>query len=277
MAISHLTAPAHWHSIDFVADLHLQQNDATWRCFAQYLQDTPADAVFLLGDILEAWVGDDALHHPHNAFARQFAAHLHATSQHKNLYFMHGNRDFLVGDAFCQAAGLTLLDDPCVLEISPLETAASSTSNDAAATRILLSHGDALCIDDVAYMQFRAQVRNPAWQQQLLQQPLAQRLLLAQQMRQQSSERKDALGMAGYADVDAPLAVQWLQTHQCSLLLHGHTHRPGEHVLPGNGATGALRRMVLSDWDLSATPARGQIVRLQRTQTQPVWQRINIA
>ena len=105
--ITCLCAPAYWQSVDFVADLHLQQDDATWQGFARYLQHTPADAVFLLGDILELWAGDDALHHPDHDFERQLTQTLHAVSQHKALYFMPGNRDFLVGAAFCAAGADT--------------------------------------------------------------------------------------------------------------------------------------------------------------------------
>ncbi len=255
--VSQVTVPAQWRTIDCVADLHLQQDDATWQAFAQYLQHTPADAVFLMGDILELWAGDDALQHPSHAFARQLVQALHAASQSKTLYWMHGNRDFLVGTAFCQAAGLTMLDDPCVLHMP-------ATSGNGVGQRILLSHGDALCIDDAAYMQFRQQVRNPAWQQIFLQQPLEQRLALAQQLRQQSSQRKNELGVEGYADVDAPLAVQWLQKHDCTLLVHGHTHKPQDHDLPGTVQGQTLQRMVLSDWDMQATPPRAEVLRLQR-------------
>lgn len=283
--VSELTAPATWQTIDFVADLHLQTDDATWQAFAHYLQHTPAQAIFLLGDVLELWAGDDALQHPSQAFPRQLVQALHTASQHKALYFMHGNRDFLVGADFCAAAGMTLLADPCVLQLPPLssasEAAADGASENAAHTggatgaagpRILLSHGDALCIDDVAYMQFRQQVRNPVWQQTLLQQPLEQRLALAQQLRQQSSQRKNELGVEGYADVDAPLAVQWLQTHDCTLLIHGHTHKPQDHDLPGTANNGqTLRRMVLSDWDLLAPQPRAEALRLQ-CQPEGAWQ-----
>lgn len=261
--VSELTAPAAWHTIDFVADLHLQTDDATWQAFAHYLQHTPAQAIFLLGDILELWAGDDALQHPSQAFPRQLVQALHAISQNKSLYFMHGNRDFLVGADFCAAAGMTLLADPCVLQL-PTENGVGEAEK-GGEHRILLSHGDALCIDDVAYMQFRQQVRNPAWQQGLLQQPLEQRLALAQQLRQQSSQRKNELGVEGYADVDASLAVQWLQTHDCTLLVHGHTHKPQDHNLPGTANNGqTLRRMVLSDWDLLASNPRAEALRLQR-------------
>ena len=188
---------------------------------------------------------------------------------------MHGNRDFLVGTAFCQAAGLVLLNDPCVLQLqattndgaadADTDIIHSATSGAAAPPRVLLSHGDALCIDDVAYMQFRQQVRNPAWQQVFLQQPLEQRLALAQQLRQQSSQRKNELGVEGYADVDTPLAVQWLHTHGCARLVHGHTHKPQDHILPATAENGQpLQRMVLSDWDLLADAPRAEALRLQR-------------
>lgn len=267
--ITCVCAPAHWRSVDFVADLHLQQDDATWQGFARYLLHTPANAVFLLGDILELWAGDDALHHPDHDFERQLTQTLHAVSQHKALYFMPGNRDFLVGAAFCAAAGLTLLHDPCVLQL-PATTPGQPDQ------RLLLSHGDALCIADTAYMQFRQQVRNPAWQQAFLQQPLEQRLALARQLRQQSSLRKNALGVEGYADVDEPTATQWLQDHRCALLIHGHTHKPQDHVLPGPDEQPALHRKVLSDWDLLASPPRGEALRAQRlADGQLHWARLN--
>ena len=256
-ALSSLNVPADWQIVDFVADLHLQQDDANWQAFAAYLQQTPANAIFFLGDVLELWAGDDALQHPEQAFVRQLVQTLKTASQRKALYFMHGNRDFLVGPAFCEAAGLTLLHDPCVLNLS-----ADRRGN--ATQRVLLSHGDALCIDDAAYMQFRQQVRNPAWQQMFLQQPLEQRLALARQLREQSSQRKTALGVEGYADVDTPLAVQWLHEHGCARLVHGHTHKSQDHALPTGPQEPALLRQVLSDWDLLASPPRAEVLRMQR-------------
>ncbi|MDO5654458.1 MAG: UDP-2,3-diacylglucosamine diphosphatase, partial [Brachymonas sp.] len=258
MSASELIAPGHWQCVDFVADLHLQQADATFDAFFAYLQSTPAQAVFLLGDILELWPGDDALQHPAHAFERQLVEALHTISANKALYFMHGNRDFMVGQAFCTAAGMTLLEDPCVLQMH--------TPENGALQRVLLSHGDALCIGDTAYMQLRQQVRNPAWQQQVLQLPLEQRRALAQQLRQQSSQRKNELGVEGYADVDEPLAVQRLQERSCTTLVHGHTHKPQDHVL----AT-SLDRKVLSDWDLQAAKPRGEVLRLQATQQGWLW------
>lgn len=255
-------AAPHWRSVDFVSDLHLQEDGDTWGSFAHYLQHTPADAVFLLGDIFELWAGDDVLDSPAHAFERMVADTLRLASQQRALYLMHGNRDFLLGPDFCHRAGLTLLQDPCVLAWQQ------------PAQRILLSHGDALCIDDHAYMQFRQRMRDPAWQQAVLSRPLSERLALALQLRQQSSARKNELGVEGYADVDAATASAWLRTHHCHTLVHGHTHRPGDHVLD-NTATPPLQRMVLTDWDYAAMPPRAGILRWTPAAPSP-WQRVPV-
>ena len=157
-----------------------------------------------------------------------------------------------------------MLPDPSVLQLPDGE-------------RVLLSHGDALCIDDVAYMQFRQTVRNPAVQQQFLQQPLAARVAMTQQMRAQSDARKNALGVEGYADVDAELARAWLLAHDATTLIHGHTHRPGEHALQQPQDRCALRRIVLSDWELEPGhgPQRAQVLRWQAGS--PDWQRLSPA
>ncbi|MEZ7829171.1 MAG: UDP-2,3-diacylglucosamine diphosphatase [Brachymonas denitrificans] len=262
-ALAHVIAPASWRCVDFVSDLHLQQDDATWQAFARYLQQTPADAVFLLGDIFEVWVGDDVTGSAEHGFERAVAAALRTAGATRALYFMHGNRDFLVGQTFCAEAGMTLLQDPCVLEW-PQAAGASE--------RILLSHGDALCIDDTQYMQFRAQVRQPAWQQALLQQALEQRLALARQLRAQSESRKNELGVEGYADVDHPLACRWLAEHGCHTLLHGHTHKPAEHVLDASHQP-PLRRLVLGDWEMGGHPVRGDVLRWCPGKDQP-WDRV---
>ena len=262
-ALSRVIAPAHWRCVDFVSDLHLQQDDATWQAFAGYLQQTPADAVFLLGDIFEVWVGDDVTTAPEHAFEREVARVLRAASTQRALYFMHGNRDFLIGHVFCADAGMALLQDPCVLEWQPVSGPAEC---------LLLSHGDALCIDDTQYMQFRSQVRQPAWQQALLLQPLEQRLALARQLRAQSESRKNELGVEGYADVDVPLACQWLMQHGCHTLVHGHTHKPADHVLDASQQP-PLHRKVLSDWEMAHPPVRGDALRWRPDSAQP-WERV---
>ena len=239
-----LVAPSHWRTVDFISDLHLQASEpATVAACQQYLQTTPADALFLLGDIFEVWVGDDAIHDP-GSFEGQVCAQLQAAAQRTALYFMHGNRDFLAGSAFLKHCGITGLQDPTVLSF--------------AGQRYLLSHGDLLCVDDVDYQRFRVQARSPAWQQQFLSQPLATRRAQARGIRQESEARKQSGTV--YADVDHASAIAWLQAAGAQTLIHGHTHRPADHALaPG------LQRVVLSDWDAAALPPRLETLRLSAT------------
>lgn len=236
-----LTAPSHWRTVDFISDLHLQASEpATVSAWQHYLQTTPADAIFLLGDIFEVWVGDDALQDP-ASFEAQVCARLRAAAQRSPLYFMHGNRDFLAGNAFLQHCGITGVPDPLVLSY--------------AGERYLLTHGDLLCIDDVEYQRFRMHARSSAWQQQFLSQPLATRRAQARGIRQESEARKQS--GAVYADVDHPTAIAWLRAAGAHTLIHGHTHKPGQHTLaPG------LQRVVLSDWDAAALPPRQETLRL---------------
>ena len=243
-------APAHWRSVDFISDLHLQASQpATFAAWHDYMARTLADALFILGDLFEVWVGDDivdAANDPEADFARQCQAILRATAQRLPIYFMHGNRDFLLGTSFTQAAGMTLLSDPFVLNYDQ--------------QRWLLSHGDALCVGDVDYQQFRQQVRNSAWQNSFLAKPLAARQAIAHGLRAQSEARKSR--GASYADVDAALARQWLGNARANTLIHGHTHRPGEHRLNPGEAT-PQQRVVLSDWDADAQPPRLEVLRLR--------------
>jgi UDP-2,3-diacylglucosamine hydrolase len=234
-----LQAPSAWRSVDFISDLHLRAADAeTFDAWRRYMRDTPADAVFILGDLFDVWVGDDAAREP--GLACDCAAVLQAASAHAAVFFMHGNRDFLVGEGFLAACRTTLLHDPTVLGF--------------AGRRWLLTHGDALCLADTDYMRFRAQVRSPAWQRDFLSQPLAKRQAIARDLRQQSEARKEP-GI--YADVDGPAALAWLEAADAQVLVHGHTHRPADHLL---GA--AHQRTVLSDWDSGARPVRQEVLRL---------------
>lgn len=256
-----LVAPTHWRSIDFISDLHLQAAQfSTFEAWRDFLQSTTADAVFILGDLFEVWVGDDvleagALNVQVNAgavdvadFEARCAEVLQAASKRLDIFFIHGNRDFLIGPAFAKACGLTLLADPCTLDFG--------------GQRWLLSHGDALCLADTDYLQFRVQVRSTSWQQGFLQQPLSRRQAIALQLRLQSQTHQQA--QSEYADVDAAAARDWLRTAHASTLIHGHTHRPGNHEL-GQG----LQRIVLSDWDLQVQPPRAEVLRLHRVATAP--------
>lgn len=248
---STLHAPAHWRSVDIVADVHLQASQPeVLAAFTHFLRSSNAQAIVLLGDIFEVWVGDDALdacEGTQPSFEAQCAALLREAARLRPLFFMHGNRDFLVSHTFAQRTGVQLLADPCTLHWH--------------GTPIVLSHGDALCLADVAYQQFRATSRSPAWQQAVLSRPLAERRLLGQTIRAESQQRKDHAAhdhsAMVWADADATMAQQWLDAAQSPLLIHGHTHRPADHQLP-SGA----RRIVLSDWHIDAQTHRAEILRL---------------
>ncbi len=251
--MTELTAPSDWRTVDFISDLHLHASEpATFTAWQHYMQSTPADAVFILGDLFEVWVGDDTVSdtvgdHLASAaasFEDQCAQVLGQAATRLRLFFMHGNRDFLVGQHLADLCNMTLLADPTVL-VYP-----SSLDQ-----RYLLSHGDALCLGDVDYMQFRQLVRSPEWQQAFLAKPQAERQAIARGLRQQSEAKK--LVSTDYADVDASAALQWLQAANAKTLIHGHTHKPATHPLDA-----AHQRIVLSDWDASATPPRAEVLRL---------------
>lgn len=244
-----LIAPAHWRTVEFISDLHLDASEpATVELWRNYLASSQADAIFLLGDIFEVWVGDDALHDS-SSFEAKCAQSLRAASSQRSLFFMVGNRDFLAGDAFLQATGMTGLADPTVLVWGE--------------RRIVLSHGDALCLDDVDYQKFRAISRTTAWQQQLLSQPLAVRRAIGKSARTESEQRKHS--GASYADADPAMTAQWMQQARAQWLIHGHTHRPADHTLPEGGS-----RIVLSDWHIDSQSQRAEVLRV----TPQGWQRL---
>lgn len=236
-----LEAPPHWHCIEFISDLHLQADDPqTFRAWGDYLQNTKADALFILGDLFEVWVGDDVLTVA-NGFESQCATLLHVAAARIDIHVMQGNRDFLMGPAFMKASGCTALADPTVLRF--------------ASQRWLLTHGDALCLDDTAYMKFRAMVRSPQWQSDFLGKSLSERMVLARQMRQQSAAKK--ITATAHADVDAAAALSCMDALRANHMIHGHTHRPADHWL-----CEGKERLVLSDWDLAAKPPRAEVLRL---------------
>ncbi len=243
-----LTAPLHWRCVDFISDLHLQASESeTFKAWTTYMESTAADAVFILGDLFEVWVGDDVLADTH-AFENECAEVLARASLKRSVYIMHGNRDFLMGPALMQRSKATLLDDPTVLVFAD--------------RRWLLAHGDAQCLGDTAYQQFRTQVRSPQWQQDFLAKPLVERQALARNIRQQSEAIKRETPT--FTDVDGAAALTLLQAHNANCMVHGHTHRPGRHALAGD-----MERLVLSDWDLAAKPPRADVLRIQRNATGP--------
>lgn len=240
MGLKELTAGPNWQAVDFISDLHLQANEpATFHAWQRYMQTTSADALFILGDLFEVSVGDDVL--TEHGFEHRCAQVIEQTAARVPTFFMHGNRDFLVGSDMMSACNTTLLTDPAVLNFNH--------------QRWALSHGDSLCLDDTAYMDFRQQVRSEKWQQAFLTKPLAERQAIARGLRQQSEARKNS--GAEYSDVCARAARQLLLEANATTLIHGHTHKPATHDL-GDG----LRRVVLSDWDATAKPPRAEVMRL---------------
>jgi len=243
--IAELEAPAAWGTVDFISDLHLTADEPlTFAVWQRYLETTRADAVFILGDLFEVWVGDDAVNpsaSPVLSFEDRCMQVMAAAGDRLALFFMHGNRDFLVGQRLMDRCHATLLQDPTVLHFVD--------------QRYLLSHGDALCLADTEYLQFRQQVRSAAWQDSFLAKPLAERQSIARGLRAQSEARKQS-GQT-YADVDTDAAKDWLKAADAYTLIHGHTHQPSQHELGDK-----QRRVVLSDWDAAANPPRAEVLRL---------------
>ena len=246
----------HWGCIDFISDLHLQPSEPrTAQAFEAYLSNTPAQALFVLGDLFEVWIGDDVLHDPASSFERRCVAALADVSKRLALFWLPGNRDFLTGSDFVEAIGGQTLDECCTLKTN--------------AELCLLCHGDALCLQDHEYMAFRRQVRSEAWQREFLSQPLPQRLATARALRAQSRSRQQSMNSP--VDVDQAQALRFLHEYSATRLIHGHTHQPADHPMgPG------LTRSVLSDWCLDSAPQRAQVLRWQ-TSPSPVWCRVDLS
>lgn len=223
----------------FVSDLHLQAaHPRTAEAFFRFLAERAvyADQLYLLGDIFEYWAGDDDLADPfHQSVVKALCT---LAERGTAIYWMAGNRDFLVGEAFARAARLTRLPEPHLLQIG--------------GHTIALVHGDAQCTADLNYMAFRAQVREPAWQQQFLAMPLTQRKAIIAGLREGS---RSAQSEKSYEIMDvAQDAVAELHAASgADVIIHGHTHRPALHDDPATGR----RRYVLPDWELDAEPPRG--------------------
>lgn len=216
----------------FISDLHLKPEAPHLSRILQGLlagAARRADALYVLGDLFEAWPGDDDAEDPFNAPV--VAAFRALADSGVPVFFQHGNRDFLLGAEFARATGGTLLAEELVVDLH--------------GTRTLLLHGDQLCTDDVAYQNFRAQVRDPAWQQALLRQPLAARKQMARQLREGSDAAKSGKSME-IMDVNAGAVAAAFRRHGVTRMIHGHTHRPARHVHMIDGR--ACERIVLADW-----------------------------
>ncbi len=215
----------------FISDLHLaEERPATTERFVRFLaQEVPgADALYILGDLFEYWVGDDGLALD---FPARVARMLAGAARAAPTFFMHGNRDFMVASRFCAETGIRLIPDPTVIDLY--------------GERVLLMHGDTLCTGDRAYLAFRAQVRNPAWQAAALARPIEERIAIARGMRKDSEGAKEGKG-EDIMDVAPEAVEQAFASSGCRVLVHGHTHRPARHELEAAGR--ACVRWVLPDW-----------------------------
>jgi UDP-2,3-diacylglucosamine hydrolase len=216
----------------FIADLHLDPSrPQITDLFERYLASDEvrhADALYILGDLVEAWIGDDD---DAELPARIAAATRAVRDAGVPVYFMVGNRDFLLGPAFAARAGLTLLDD--------------GTVHDIHGRRTLLMHGDVLCTDDIAYQAVRRQVRTPEWQAQILAMPLQARRAFAAKAREDSKAHTGNT-MESIMDVNADAVAETMRKAGVTRLIHGHTHRPAVHDFQLDGAP--AQRIVLGDW-----------------------------
>ena len=212
----------------FISDLHLSpERPAITRAFFDFLDDKAATAtdLYILGDLVEAWIGDD----DPSDLSRRLVDHLRRFSDNgHDLYFQHGNRDFLIGKRFAKESGATLLGDYHLLEDGD--------------NAVLLCHGDTLCTDDRDYQRFRGRVRNPISKWLLSHLPLSKRQAIAQRWRGKSMEANTNKA-SNIMDVSTETVDKVMTRFHCDLLIHGHTHRPGIHNL------GEKRRIVLGDWD----------------------------
>ena len=223
-------------AILFISDLHLDRSrPAITMQFLHFLrtQARQAEALYILGDLFEAWVGDDE----DSELAKAVRAGLRELSDSGvPVHVMRGNRDFLLGPAFAAATGATLLPDPCVVMLEGEPT--------------LLMHGDLLCSDDTAYLAFRRETRQPEWRERFLGQSLHARRAFADQARAASRGHQQGLRAEGrleaITDVNEATVAATLERHGVRRMIHGHTHRPAIHSLQANGHT--AQRVVLGDW-----------------------------
>jgi UDP-2,3-diacylglucosamine hydrolase len=220
----------------FVSDLHLDAaRPQTTRLFLDFLRDEAADAeaLYILGDLFEAWVGDDDTGAPGDEVRSALSA---LTRSGVPVWLARGNRDFLLGPRFADDTGARLLPDPCVVRLAGEPT--------------LLMHGDLLCSDDAAYLAFRAQVRDPAWQADFLSRPLTERHAYAARARDASAQHQGGLRAGGtleaITDANPATVAATMARHGVRRLIHGHTHRPAVHALDVDGRP--AQRIVLGDW-----------------------------
>ena len=215
----------------FISDLHLApERPDIIQLFIQFMnnQAAQAESLYILGDLVEYWLGDDD---KAEGLSEAFDCMKHHADNGLNIFLMHGNRDFLMGEQLAQRAGCTLIHEPFIEKFDN--------------TPVLLMHGDILCTDDVRYQELRLMLRNPAWQEDFLSKPLAEREQMALALRQQSKEETQNKDTA-IMDVNDDAVAKAFTENQVSLIIHGHTHRPAIHKNFLNGQL--VTRVVLGDW-----------------------------
>ena len=216
----------------FISDLHLDlSRPAMIKQFEEFVRNeaAEADALYILGDLFEAWIGDDA----ESEIGQRFADAMQPMRDaNRPAFFMHGNRDFLLGEDFARKSGLTLLPDPSVIDLYGTPT--------------LLMHGDSLCTDDAQYQAFRTLSRSPEWQPQFLSRSVEEREAFANQARQESQRHTGSESNAAIMDVNQDSVIESMRKTKISRLIHGHTHRPATHELQLDGEP--AERIVLGDW-----------------------------
>lgn len=215
----------------FISDLHLDdRRPETTELLLQLLREEAgaADALYILGDLFEYWLGDDV---PSQCATQVAHALADLSAKGVPTFFIHGNRDFLIRDTYAKQAGLTILPEEYVADLY--------------GEKVLLMHGDSLCTDDIPYQQFRSMVRNPAWQDAFLAKTPQERLQVAMQARDASADHKDTVGM-DIMDVNEDEVVAAFERHGVYRMIHGHTHRPATHNLKIQDKP--AQRIVLGDW-----------------------------
>ena len=214
----------------FISDLHLDKDrPKVIRYFIDFLDNLESDieSLYILGDFVEYWVGDDD---PGEGLEEVFSS-IKKKSNSVSIYFMHGNRDFMISEKFCNHHGMKFLKDPTKIKLH--------------GKKILLMHGDTLCIDDIEYQKFRTMVRSPLWQNEMLKKSLEERINLAKMLRAKSLSEtgtKDEVIM----DVNNDEVISQLKKHNVDMIIHGHTHRPNIHKIISENKE--CKRIVLGDW-----------------------------
>ena len=214
----------------FISDLHLERIESPiTNIFTAFLDDlNQNDSLYILGDLFESWIGDDNV----SELSQYISDRLLMLSERDiSVAIMHGNRDFLIGEDFCKASSIELINDPRIIEIDT--------------KKVMLTHGDELCTDDKEYQAFRSVVRNPLWQKDFLNFPISKREKIAGEAKDASKDSKENKAME-IMDVNTDAVLRAFNDHDIEIMIHGHTHRPNIHKVSNEGKN--LTRYVLGDW-----------------------------